>query len=121
MSSDPNSAPNTAATSLAPAEAQPNPREAKRMRAIGHKLHPVVTVSERGVSDAVLAELDRALTDHELIKVRLNLPREARGTALKQLTTASRAYAVQTIGRVALLLRRTAKPKAHLSNLVREF
>ena len=54
---------------------KPNPREAKRMRAIGHKLHPLVIVGDKGASDAVLAELDRALTDHELIKVRVKIGR----------------------------------------------
>lgn len=103
-----------------PPQEKPNPREAKRMRAIGHKLHPLVTVGDKGISDAVLAELDRALTDHELIKVRLNLPREERVTELQRLKERSGAHIVQTTGRVSLLLRKAVKPKAHLSNLLRE-
>ncbi|MBS04987.1 MAG: ribosome assembly RNA-binding protein YhbY [Gammaproteobacteria bacterium] len=100
---------------------KPNPREAKRMRAIGHKLHPLVIVGDKGASDAVLAELDRALTDHELIKVRVNLPREERVAELQRLKERSGAHIVQATGRVALLLRKARKPKAHLSNLLREF
>ena len=36
----------------------------KQLRAIGHKLKPVVTVAGNGLSDGVVAELDRALSDH---------------------------------------------------------
>ena len=40
----------------------------KAFRSIGHHLNPVVTVSENGVSENLLAELSRALNDvfHEL-------------------------------------------------------
>ena len=96
------------------------PREAKRLRAIGHKLRPLVTVGDKGVTDGVLAELDRALSDHELVKIRLNQPKAERADELTQITEASGAQLVQTTGRMALLLRKTSKPKAHLSNLIRE-
>jgi RNA-binding protein len=43
----------------------------KQFRAIGHRLHPVVIISN-GISDNVDNEIDRALTDHELIKIRIN-------------------------------------------------
>ena len=45
--------------------------DTRQLRAIGHKLKPVVTVAGNGLSDAVRLELDRALEDHELIKVKL--------------------------------------------------
>ncbi|MDP4918106.1 MAG: YhbY family RNA-binding protein, partial [Haliea sp.] len=38
----------------------------KQLRAIGHKLKPVVTVAGNGLSDNVLQEVQRALGDHEL-------------------------------------------------------
>ena len=51
----------------------------KQLRAIGHKLKPVVTVAGNGLTDAVYAELERALSDHELIKIKLAVgSREAR-------------------------------------------
>lgn len=104
-----------------PADQPITPREAKRLRAIGHKLRPLVTVGDKGVTDAFLAELDRALGDHELVKIRLNQPKAERAIGLTRITEASGAQVIQTIGRMALLLRRAAKPKPHLSNLIREF
>jgi len=43
----------------------------KYLRSLGHQLKPVVTVAGNGLTEGVLAELDRALGDHELIKVKL--------------------------------------------------
>ncbi len=94
--------------------------EIKQLRAIGHRLKPVVTVAGNGVSDGVLTELDRALSDHELIKVRINAGgRAERAAILTEIASRSGAEVVQTIGGVALLLRRSARPDPRLSNLIR--
>ena len=45
--------------------------DTRQLRAIGHKLKPVVTVAGKGLTDTLLAELDQALERHELIKVKL--------------------------------------------------
>ncbi|SDK55894.1 ribosome assembly RNA-binding protein YhbY [Billgrantia gudaonensis] len=92
----------------------------KAFRSIGHYLNPVVTVSENGLSEGVLDELDRALTDHELIKVKLALAeRDDRATMLDELLKASNAEAVQTIGKVALLYRASPQGNPKLSNVKR--
>ncbi|MEA2120023.1 ribosome assembly RNA-binding protein YhbY [Halovibrio sp. HP20-50] len=92
----------------------------KAFRSIGHHLNPVVTVSENGVSENLLAELNRALTDHELIKVKLALPeRDDRAAIIAELTANSRADLVQAIGKMALLYRRNPKVNPKLSNVTR--
>ncbi|WP_344701183.1 ribosome assembly RNA-binding protein YhbY [Halomonas cibimaris] len=92
----------------------------KALRSIGHHLNPIVTVSENGVSDSLLAELDRALRDHELVKVKLALPdRDDRARTLEQLTAGGRAEPVQTIGKTALLYRQNPEANPKLSNIVR--
>ena len=45
--------------------------EKKRFRQIGHQLNPVVMLGGQGLTEGVMAEIDRALEDHELIKVRI--------------------------------------------------
>ncbi|MFQ3790096.1 ribosome assembly RNA-binding protein YhbY [Halomonas sp. A29] len=92
----------------------------KAFRSIGHHLNPVVTVSENGVSEGVLAELDRALSDHELIKVKLALAeRDDRTAMLEELLAASGAERVQTIGKMALLYRKSPQANPKLSNVKR--
>ena len=92
----------------------------KAFRSIGHHLNPVVTVSENGVSENLLAELSRALNDHELIKVKLALPeRDDRAAMINELLADSNAELVQTIGKMALLYRRNPKANPKLSNVTR--
>jgi len=94
--------------------------ELKHLRAIGHNLKPVVMIAEKGLSDGVAAELERALNDHELIKIKLAISdREAKQALLDQLCATHKATLVQVIGKVALLLRRAQKPNPKLSNLLR--
>ncbi|WP_438952059.1 ribosome assembly RNA-binding protein YhbY [Porticoccus sp.] len=92
----------------------------KHLRRLGHKLNPVVTVAGKGLTDSVIAEIDRALNDHELIKVKLVMgDREAKQTAIATLVDTLGAEVIQTVGHIVLLLRRAKQPNRHLSNLLR--
>ena len=94
--------------------------EIKQLRAIGHKLKPVVTVAGNGLSEGVIAEIDRALDQHELIKIKLAVgDRAAKTTISEEICERSGAEVVQSIGNVILVLRRTAEPDPRLSNLIR--
>ena len=95
-------------------------QDIKQLRAIGHKLKPVVTIAGNGLTEGVFAELERALGDHELIKVKLAVgSREDRATLAQEICDRARAELVQSIGNVVVILRRSAKPDPRLSNLVR--
>lgn len=92
----------------------------KQLRTIGHKLKPVVTIAGNGLSESVIAELDRALNDHELIKVKLAVgSREARKLVAAEICDSLGVEIVQSIGNVIVILRRTDKPDPRLSNLIR--
>ena len=78
-------------------------RQKKHLRRLGHPLHPIVLVGQRGLTDNVTAELGRALHDHELVKVRVRVGnREARDAALVELARASGSELVYRIGNVGL-------------------
>jgi len=92
----------------------------KRLRGIGHRLKPVVTVAGKGLTDNVLNEIDRALTDHELIKIKLAVgPRELKAEAIRRICEHLGAENIQEIGHILLLYRKAAKPDPRLSNLLR--
>lgn len=75
--------------------------ERRRLRAQAHSLRPVVLVGAAGLTDAVLAEIDGALTAHELIKIRLRLEeREQREAAAAQIAERLGATQVQRVGHV---------------------
>jgi RNA-binding protein len=90
----------------------------KRYRTIGHSLKPVVTVAGKGLSEGVLQELNRALDDHELIKIKLAMEdREERKQIVTELCSQAGAELVQTIGKVVLIFRAARKPKLTTSNI----
>lgn len=92
----------------------------KHLRAIGHDLHPIVTIAGNGLTEGVIDELNRALDDHELIKIKVSVgDREVKKQVIEEVLHTSGAELVQQIGNVALLLRRNPKAKANLSNLKR--
>jgi RNA-binding protein len=85
------------------------PLDGKRKRALrarGHHLPVAVTVGASGVTAALLAEAERALDDHELVKLRLAAgDRALRAECLARICEALGAEHVQSIGRTALVFR----------------
>ncbi len=91
----------------------------RKYRSIGHHLDPVVIVAN-GLTENVLAEINRALSDHELIKVRIvSEDREDRKAVIGEICESQQAELVQTIGKIALIYRKAAEQKPHLSNVER--
>ena len=95
-------------------------QERKRLRQIGHALNPVVMLGGQGLTENVIEETNRALNDHELIKVKIGgEDREARVAAMNEIAQVTGAEIVQTIGKIVLLYKKAAKQNPKLSNLVR--
>lgn len=92
----------------------------KQYRAIAHNLNPVIIVGDKGLTEALLEELDRALNDHELIKIKIAIgDRDDRAQLIEEVSRKSGAELVQSIGKIAVLLRKSKKPNPKLSNLLR--
>ena len=92
----------------------------KQFRTIGHQLNPIVTVAGNGLSESVVQELNRALDDHELIKVKLAITdREERKEIVTQLQTLPHVEVIQEIGKIVVLYRPNKKANPKLSNLHR--
>ena len=82
-------------------------KEQKRtFRAQGHRLKPAVLVGKEDLSDAVLQAIDEALTQHELVKVKLLQSCSVeKNEAAERMSSHCKAALVQRIGRTALLYR----------------
>jgi RNA-binding protein len=96
---------------MAPAVPSPalNERQRKHLRRLAHALRPVVRIGQLGVTDGVVRELDRALDDHELVKISARLgDRAQRQLALDQLAQRLKAHLVHRVGHVAVLYRAPA-------------
>lgn len=92
----------------------------RRLRAIGHHLRPVVIIGEAGPGEGTRDELARALADHELVKIKVQInERDARREVIAVLARDLEAEVVQQIGKVALVYRANPEAKAKLSNVPR--
>ena len=81
--------------------------ERKALKGRAHKLEPVVQIGAKGLTEEVIAEIDRALKAHELIKVRAGtMERDARSDAWKAICERTGAEAVQQVGKVFVLYRK---------------
>ena len=85
-------------------------RERARLKARAHALEPVVQIGAAGLTKAVVTEVDRALTAHELIKVKIGGDDRAARIALgDELCSSTGAAAVHRVGKVLILWR--ARPE----------
>jgi RNA-binding protein len=81
-------------------------KQRRQLRAMGHHLEPVVIVGQSGVTEGVVAAVEQALHDHELIKVKINEGPETRQEAARRLAEATGAELAQLLGRTALLFKK---------------
>ena len=76
------------------------------LRARAHALSPVVMIGDKGLTDSVVAEVERALAAHELIKVKAATDdREARAAWMAALCERLGAEPVQSIGKILVIWR----------------
>jgi RNA-binding protein len=81
-------------------------RERAHLKARAHALEPVVHAGNSGVTDTLVAEVDRALTAHELIKVKISTDDRADRVAIgDEICARTSATAVHRVGKVIILWR----------------
>jgi RNA-binding protein len=82
------------------------PSRRSELRSQAHSLTPVVIIGDKGLTDEVLAEIDRSLNAHELIKVRANTnDRDARELWMEKICERLQAQAIQQIGKILVVYR----------------
>jgi RNA-binding protein len=87
-----------------------NTKQKQQLKAKAHKLKPVVMLGNQGFSPAVKKEMDRALHDHELIKIRVpEKDRDLRRELLSEICAECEAELVQTIGNIGVIYRKRSE------------
>jgi RNA-binding protein len=81
-------------------------KQRRHLRALGHDLKPIVQVGKDGIDEGLIAALDQALADHELVKIKIG---EAAGVdrndAASQLAEQTHSEVAQILGGTVLLYR----------------
>lgn len=85
------------------------------LKSLAHPLKPVVMLGNNGLTEGVLAEIELALTHHELIKVKISTEdRETKKLIVSAITRETNAQNVQVIGGILILYRPSNNNKISL-------
>lgn len=88
------------------------------LRGIAHNKNPIVTIGGKGLTDAVMNEIELALDQHELVKIKLPSNSKAEKVSLlAKITGKSDSEPVQLIGRVGVIYRAGDEPKITLPSI----
>ena len=82
-------------------------REKKLLRKLSHDLKPLIRIGKNGVTPATIANIDRALTDHELVKIKYLEHKDQKKTLTRRITEETRSTLIDQIGNTATLYRET--------------
>lgn len=88
----------------------------RRLKSRGQLLKPVVHIGKGGLSEDLLVSVDRALDDHELIKVRFEALKDQRKTLVPELASRSRSSVVLQVGHTVVLYREHPDPERRRFN-----
>lgn len=83
-----------------------NKSQLKYLRGICHHINPVVMIGQKGLTENVMNEIDQALDQHELIKVKLRSDASNRKVWITTIVDNLSAEQVMSIGQVACFYRK---------------
>jgi RNA-binding protein len=82
----------------------------KFLRGLAHGLNPMIIIGSQGVTDSLMAELEKTLSHHEILKVKIAAgEREDRKEVIEYITKATRAQLIQSVGKMFVIYRARAK------------
>jgi RNA-binding protein len=87
-------------------------RDRRHLRRLAHPLRPVVQIGAGGLTERVVDAVDRALADHELIKLKISDERETRRALAADVAARTGSQIAGLVGRVAILYRPAAEPES---------
>ena len=77
----------------------------KYLRSQAHHLNPLVIIGRNGINEQVIGSIDRALHDHELIKIKFGEFKEGKKELSAEIAAATKSAVVGMIGNIAILYR----------------
>ncbi|TKB55377.1 ribosome assembly RNA-binding protein YhbY [Ferrimonas aestuarii] len=90
-------------------------KQKQYLKGLAHNLKPVVLLGGNGLTEGVMAEIEVALSHHELIKVKVaSEDREVKRAIMDAIVRESAAAQVQVIGHILVLYRESEKRKIEL-------
>lgn len=90
-------------------------KQKQYLKGEAHHLKPIVMIGANGLSEGVMAEIENALTYHELIKVKVSAEeRETKKLICEAIIRESGATQIQLIGSILTLFKPSEEQKINL-------
>ncbi len=90
-------------------------KQKQHLKGLAHHLKPVVLLGQHGLTEGVIAEIELALTHHELIKVKVATEdRETKKLVIEAILRETNASKVQVIGHTLVMYRPSDEQKIKL-------
>lgn len=79
----------------------------KYLRGLAHNLNPAAFIGQKGITETVLEEIDKALNASELVKVKFNDHKEKdlKNSLTDEIAKATKAHIAGMVGHVVILYR----------------
>jgi len=77
----------------------------KKLKSLAHKLKPVVLIGQKGITESLVKAVDKALEDHELIKVKFIDLKDEKIELTEKVISDTGSFLVNMIGNTAILYR----------------
>jgi len=83
------------------------PKLRQELKAKAHNLKPIVMIGFNGLTESVILEIERALYDHELIKVKISsADRDGKESIYQAIASQCQAEKIQLIGNIGVFYRK---------------
>lgn len=93
-------------------------KQKQHLKGLAHQLKPVVQLEQNGLTEGVLAEIENALSFHELIKVKVATDdREMKQLIIDAIVRETEAINIAKIGHIVVLFRQSENKKVELPRL----
>ena len=82
-----------------------NGSQKRKLKSLAHHLKPVVLIGQKGITESLLKAVDKALEDHELIKVKFIDLKDEKIELSEKIVSDTGSSLVNMIGNIAILYR----------------
>lgn len=89
-----------------------NSTDRKKLRGLAHHLDPIVYVGQKGLTAELVVALEKALADHELVKVKFVDNKDERKTLAEELASKTESSLVGVIGNIAIFYKQNPDSKS---------
>ena len=88
-----------------------NASRRRQIKGLAHELEPLIQIGMQGVTDGVMKNIDSALKNHELIKIKFLEHKDEKEELVRKIVEQIGSELIDIIGNIAILYKQNPDPK----------